>query len=1177
MRLFPEQFHPQEWQGARKKLFVAASDAFQQLLGDALLLQFSALAHITSTAGRDGAIDAWVEKNAQGSGQFSAFQFPLIVECKHHDDELANTAYNIRQGWLKVKEKLEKQANEGWPQLYAPWKQTKSYLYCISARFPNQQARAELQKEIRGFFSVLSEAQQLSIEPEQIRVWDWSDLQAWLNQNTILCDHWLGIELAQWIDHLSLRERLVHAASSNEQAFQAYLLQEYLPFVPPADDNPAHPKILLQSLINDENVLLIGEGGIGKTRTMQEVAELAHSIGWRVLHLLPSEQDVDLGTAAKTLLRPAKDTLVLIDYIDQLAHFDARYWLSSLQPEAKRRNIRLHLLTNARPSGSSESLRHLQDSGLFCSIEMTQSTMHRDRIATAIEDHLCPTAILQIGRECVRRHCGNRPIIAMFISQALERLAQVGKLENQQDDIPRPDDLLGWIRKRLREAELLSVPTPPTLRWKTPPALAPEIISIAAALAVCPFPIDELQDVVRTTLASLGSDGGGEKWIVEMLRNDGWIEAGIDGIFRTPHDSIPDEVLREVLAHPDNVLPGLLSSVHLGRPLGRFARSLGRLSGIAALPSTQKLQIEQAAVLWLIGNAEILGQTLLQKQPDAVAYALGALFDYHPWHQVAQTLWGDLIAPWLSSYGHLPAARHLLHRGLKSLPDNTLLHSALGWLKSNPNVRTGSFILAPLVSWDATRLGDQQQAVLAAATQWLNDPKNITCSDSQFVLAPLLNWDAARLDGKQKDILSTAIRWLESSKNVNSPDASFVLPSALNWDAVRLGDQQRRVCATAINWLEHATKVNAPGADFVLQPPLNWDAARMGDQQKAALATAICWLEHPNNATNTNAHYVLHKLLNWSAKRLGVQQENVLAAAIRWIQDAKNITTPEAGFVLPSLLNWDSTRLGNKQKTVLKAAIQWLEFAINDATLKPEFVLQPLLNWDAARLGDQENAALTSAIRWLENPNNSTSQGVGYILPRLLKWNSLPTTKRRQYALLAIEWTDRSWERDDVTYMLKSLLQAVNQYPDHLDMNPILIRAGKWLDHHANHPERGFVIARLVRMKNISQELWAPLAKAGLDFLEKNRASSSDDFLLNGILARLSTLPAEQNRWTSLAVRWIACANSKAAPISIYDNCRRFLPNRDLEIIRPHLITAHMKRPEFGGYDWFSQKSKARF
>jgi hypothetical protein len=1209
MRLFPDQFHPENWLGSRKQAFAASSDAFQQLVGDALVWHFSALAHVASTAGRDGAIDAWVEGHAQVAGQFDGFEFPLIVECKHHDDGLANTAHNIKQGWSKVKEKLIKQAADGWPKLYAPWKQARSYLYCISARFPNQQTRDDLQKEIRDFFSSLPVGQRPEIEPEQIRVWDWSDLQAWLNLNTILCDRWLGIELAQWIDHLSLRERLAHSARSSQQAFQAYLLEEYLPFVPPADDDLAHPSILLQSLAHDENLLLIGEGGIGKTRTMQEVAELAQTAGWRVLHLLPSEQDVDLGAAAEVLLRPAANTLVLIDYIDQLAHFDARYWHSTLLPEARRRGVRLHLLTNARPSGSSESLQHLQDSGLFRSIEMTRNTAHRERVATAIEDRICPTAINQIGRQNVKNHCGKRPIIAMFIAQALERLALAGKLENQQDDIPRPDDLLGWIRKRLREAELFPDAPPRSSRWQGPPAPPPELISIAAALAVCPFPQNELPEVVRATLTTLQAPVHNADWIVDTLEKDGWIEAGDDGFFRAPHDAIPDEVLREILDQPDRTLPGLLSSAPLGRPLGRFARSLGRLSGIAALPPTHKSLIEEAAKRWLMDHAQTLGQVLVRNQPDVVAYALGALFDYRPWHVAAQTSWNELIAPWLGSHGGLPAARHLLHRGLKSLPGDALLQPALAWLSNNRTLRAASFILGPLVGWDALRLGDQQKPVLAAAVNWLAHPANGASPEAEFVLQPLLGWDEARLGEQQKAVLIAATCWLEHLNNATAPGARFLFNLLLRWDAERLGDQQAVIFAMAVRWLEQPNYINATIAGFVLDPLLSWDAARLGARQATIFTTALRWLEHPDNHTSPDAQFVLHPLLSWDGTRFGGHQKSVLTAAVRWLtapdnaigpyaafvlapllnwhptrlrdqqnfalttamgwlQHVDNVTAPYAGFVLAALLSWDAVRLCDQQDPLLTAAICWLEYPNNISTSQAQLVLHSLLSWDTARFGHQQVAAFGPAIRWLDHPDNAGAPQVGFALQAILKWKSLPTDKRREYVVLAIDWMDLYSGTEGATHVLKSLLQVSNRFANEMDMEPVISCAFRWLDRHADHPERGFVIARLLRIKTLAQDRWAPLANAGLDYLEKKRAHSSDDYLLNGIMSRLSRIPAQHGRWTALAVRWLASARCVGDAVSFFNNCRKFLPEACLEAVRPDLVAANRKRPDLPEYDW---------
>lgn len=165
MSLFTDKFEPDTWQGAKAKAAGAASDVFQQLLGDGLSVQFAALAHTGATAGKDGGIDAWVDTSAFAGGQFSGFEFPLIVECKHHDTALPALATNIAQGWGTVKEKLTRQAQAGWPGLYQPWPQARSYLYCISACFPHQKARDDFQNEIRAFFAALPAGQRPPIAP----------------------------------------------------------------------------------------------------------------------------------------------------------------------------------------------------------------------------------------------------------------------------------------------------------------------------------------------------------------------------------------------------------------------------------------------------------------------------------------------------------------------------------------------------------------------------------------------------------------------------------------------------------------------------------------------------------------------------------------------------------------------------------------------------------------------------------------------------------------------------------------------------------------------------------------------------------------------------------------------------------------------------------------------------
>ena len=926
MGVFENRFSPAEWRGARAQQFTKAEDGFQQLVGDALHALFLGHAHVAPTEGRDGANDAWVDVHLQADDQFAGFEFPLIVECKHHDEQAKAPDNNIKQGWERVKEKLQKQAANGWPGDYAPWKQARSYLYCISARFPNQQARNAFQQQVRDFFAALPACQHPPINPEQIRVWDWSDLGAWFRNSVSLSDHWLGIELPQWQDHCSHRSRLSQVKPDGKRSFLAYLLEENLPFIPPDREEPSHPDNLFKVLAADANILLLGEGGIGKTRTLYEVAERAVRQGWRVLHLATSENAIDLAAAASELLRHPGHTLALIDYIDQMAHFDAHFWRSTLLPEADRRQCRLHLLTNARPQGASESLKPLLDSGRFQTIEMVRSPGHRQQVADAIECRLCPTAIARIGREAVRQRCGPRPIIAMFVARELERLAQAEQLAQQDANIPHSSDLLGWIRRRLREAGLFASPALARSPWEAPEPPPPGLCAAVGALAASPLALLEIQAVAQATLRARQATAQHAPAIVAQLQEGGWVEATEQGEYRTPHDAIADQVLQEMLLPNPEMLPYILAASHLGRPLGRFARSLGRLGGILGDSGTS---IEHSAQTWLRQHAQALGQSLCQNEPDSVAYALGAVFDYHPWSRLAVEHWDELVAPWLASNGTSIAARHLLHRGLKTLSAASgqhLLPAALDWLRMHGLRRQATFVLAPLLAWDKQRLGEQQPEILKLAMQWL---------------------------------------------------------------------------------------------------------------------------AHEHNGV-----------------------------------------TADAGFVLPPLLT---------------------------------------------------------------NP-------------------ALDRESRTRCSDLAVSWLRTYPERDDATHVLKHLLQAAGTYPDEVPFRESLICAGHWLDKNPEHSEKRFVIARLLRMKNLPQDMWQPLAKAGLDFLAQHGPNSQDDYLLNGIAARFMTLAdSEQTRWAQLSARWIESSHRVYDIDSLFFSCRKFISKdhiRNFQSIFDSVRAEYF--PDIPAFDWTS-------
>ncbi|MGB4911399.1 MAG: hypothetical protein WBO95_04555 [Candidatus Dechloromonas phosphoritropha] len=414
--------------------------------------------------------------------------------------------------------------------------------------------------------------------------------------------------------------------------------------------------------------------------------------------------------------------------------------------------------------------------------------------------------------------------------------------------------------------------------------------------------------------------------IVAQLQEGGWVEAAEQGEYRTPHDAIADQVLQEMLLPNPEMLPYILAASHLGRPLGRFARSLGRLGGILGDSGTS---IEHSAQTWLRQHAQALGQSLCQNEPDSVAYALGTVFDYHPWSRLAVEHWDELVAPWLASNGTSIAARHLLHRGLKTLPaasGQQLLLAALDWLEMHGLRRQATFVLAPLLAWDKQRLGEQQPEVLKLAMQWLAHEHNGVTADAGFVLPPLL----------------------------------------------------------------------------------------------------------------TN----------------------------------------------PALDRESRTRCGD-----------------------------------------------------------------------------LAVSRLRTYP-----------ERDDATHVLKHLLQAAGAYPDEVPFRESLICAGHWLDKNPEHPEKRFVIARLLRMKNLPQDMGQPLAKAGLDFLAEHEPNSQDDYLLNGIAARFMTLAdSEQTHWAQLSARWIESSHRVYDIDSLFFSCRKFISKDHIRNFQSIFDSVRAKNfRDIHAFDWTS-------
>ena len=300
--LFPEPYNLTALTGPRSQQFEKREDAFQQLVGDALKEMGGHHVRVSPTKNQDGSIDIYIAGEFNLVEPFQGLEFPIIVECKDHDDRLSKVEQNIANGWRNVAQKLKKQAAQGWSNLFLPWKEAKSYVYCISSMI-NTQTRMDLQNKIQSFFDKLPKNKKSSLQ--NVRVLEWDNLRHWFNHLPRLTDEWMGVHLENIIN--------LEIYTSRLSGFKEYLNKSKLEFVAPKTDDPCHPDQILNRLSQTEDepgVLVVGAGGVGKTRTVLEVSHKAAEEGWRVLYILPDEPPVtteDLGEVVlpyegKTLL-----------------------------------------------------------------------------------------------------------------------------------------------------------------------------------------------------------------------------------------------------------------------------------------------------------------------------------------------------------------------------------------------------------------------------------------------------------------------------------------------------------------------------------------------------------------------------------------------------------------------------------------------------------------------------------------------------------------------------------------------------------------------------------------------------------------------------------------------------------------------------------------------------------
>jgi hypothetical protein len=673
----------------------------------------------------------------------------------------------------------------------------------------------------------------------------------------------VGLNYAKQGEFTSAPRRFTGIRTHSEEVvslegLQRNLLDSELPFVPPTDpDAVTAPRKLLERLAQDTGlpgILLIGAAGVGKTRTCFEVAAQAVRDGWAVMHVSDSDAAVTSADLHEAILAERADrVLIVLDYIN---YYHRNLGLTTLRHhvlrDLARRNTKVALVAACRPGWHATTDADLDQ--VFEMIELepdqAQTSIVRDRILRTV----APNATTDVGLPDMRKVCGDRPVIAMLIASEVERLHGRGTLDKALTGI-RPADLLGWLKRRLSEDDLL--PQRPKSRFTdddSEPSRA--LQACLAMLLATPQPESGLLEAGR---ALTGADR-----LLGELRAMKWMVASPAGLVPA-HDLVTDQLVEAILLEPvgDVVRPAVTdrvldASLTAGRTVGRFAMNLSRI--VRDMPPSKGVALDAQCTDWMVSRADRMGEVLARSEDGA--YALGAVLDNHAWSAVAFTMWGQVVGPWLQRFPESISARHLLYKGLRSeigRTDERLVSESLSWLDVHDTSPEAHFVLARLLICDID--DEAVRKTLAHARKWLIEHAGTV--GAYHVLQAMFSHDL-----NADDAGATAgftLTWLQFHER--TPPARNLVYNLLSRDLD--ADVAAKAVDRALGWLEEHGAT--PEAEYVLGRLL---PMKLDDPiRQAVVDRSLEWIAVNGVGSNFVSKFV---------SRQNVLTEPVASAFVQW-------------------------------------------------------------------------------------------------------------------------------------------------------------------------------------------------------------------------------------------------------------------------------------------------------
>jgi len=952
-----------------------------------------------------------------------------------------------------------------------------------------------------------------------------------------------------------------------------------LPYHAPREDAPWHPQTIWAKATNPfeaGSILLTGHGGIGKTRTLFEVAALASNEGWDVFHMRGSNVSPALDYLKDRTETSSQPVLIVIDYLNLYHATLDLDLLQDLAAAARYPSPKLAVIASVRTGWWNN---HTEHPGLksMDRVQLAPDPQDLYEVCAAVAAETAPTAVQRRGLKYVLGRTGlTRPVLVRLIATIVEDHITSGVAT----DTLISDDLSDYLRDRLTEDHLLPLAHPKTALL--PPTVDETVHATAVVLATTPTTPRQAALTAATVLASVGQDKDSHQaaeHLVNMLATMGWLtpaDTAADKLAAV-HDVVVDHVVESVLfpsgngMHPVHLATLLDAASTMPATLTNAFITLERIHDEREARDEINTTLRDCIRHWLdTSGPNILG-ALIGDPCEGIVTASALLTT--PLLSGPEATWDLVTKPLLRELGSHTAAQGLLTIAAQSLPDiysTQIGEMALTWLAANPPDGT-EYLLRHLLDREEMPEG-HVDALLELSYAWTEKLSDSPGAD--YVLSRLLASSLLSPERMTRTI-DRALHWL--ALHGNRAYASHLL-SALLLRKDSSAEHSRATINFAATWFEHHGA--NPDAAFVLSAFLGRPTLESGHLNTAVRLA----LAHAATCSNVQVSYLLPALLgrtdlsedqtegalkavHAALEREGLEASFVLRSMLRRANLTQQQTQraceaalasiagnygPEASYVLDPLLrrtdlvkeqaeaacvtaqDWLAHNTGIEAWHVLEALLSrpnltaeqsdaacaaahvWLN---ENSGPEASYVLQPLLvRTDLTEW--QSQAARESAHRWILgtlHPGSGFGADTSYVIDALLSRTDLSEEQTNAACEVAHIRLNQN-TGPQASYLLQALLRA-SMPLSAKQADAACAAAHAWLDHHPG-PEAKHVLQALLEFDNLSEEQIEDVCSVAHAWLANNFTAGANHVLR--FLLRRTDLKEEQSKAAcGAALAWL--------------------------------------------------------